>query len=126
MFMVAKPRRPARAVGAPFWAACAPPRPFSAVGTRISCELAEEAQVVLEEEADVVDPVLEHGHALDAHAERPPGDVFGIVAHVAQDLRMHHARTQDLQPARLLAYPTARARAGEAEDIDLGRRLGEW
>ena len=62
-------------------------------------ELLEEAQVVLEEEADVVDAVLEHGHALDAHAERPARDLFRVVADVAQHVGMHHARAQDLEPA---------------------------
>src|SRR5262252_6255141 len=68
-----------------------------------SCELPEEAEVVLEEQTDVVDPVLEHGHTLDAHAEGPARDLFRVVADIAKHLRVHHPRAQDLEPSRLLA-----------------------
>src|SRR5919206_2791218 len=86
---------------------------------RSSRELFEKAQVVFEEEADVVDAVLEHRDALDAHAEGPAGHLFGIVADVAQDLRVDHAGAENLEPARLLAYATALARAEEAQHVDL-------
>src|SRR5260370_7725118 len=79
----------------------------------MSRELSQEAQVVLEEQPEVVDPVLEHRDALDPHAERPPGDLLGVVADVPQHLRMHHPRAQDLDPAALLAQPAARAAAHE-------------
>src|SRR5207253_10666157 len=72
-----------------------------------SRELLQEAQVVLEEQSQIVDAVLQHRDALDTHAERPAGDLLGIVADVAQHLRMHHARAQDLEPAPLLAEPAA-------------------
>src|SRR5215475_6022549 len=91
----------------------------------MSGELPEEAQVVVEEQADVVDPVLEDRDPVDAHAEGPARDLLGIVAAVAQHLGVDHARAQDLQPARLLAYPTAGAAAQEAQHVDLRRRLGE-
>src|SRR3989449_985537 len=81
---------------------------------RSSCELIEEAEVVLEEEADVVHAVLQHGDPLDAHAERPAGDLFGIVAHVLQHLGMHYPRAEDLQPARLAADAASRAGAQAA------------
>ena len=55
-------------------------------------------------------PYLQHRDALDAHAEREAGDLFGIVADVAQHVRMHHARAEDLEPARLLAHAAARRR----------------
>ena len=38
---------------------------------------------------------------------------------------MHHARTEDLEPARLLAHAAATATAQEAQHVDLRRRLGE-
>src|SRR5215470_300594 len=90
-------------------------------------ELREEAHVVLEEQADVVDLVLEDGHALHAHAEGPPRDFLRIVAHVAQDVGMHHARAQDLDPPPVLAEPAAGAAALEAEHVRLrgGLREGE-
>src|SRR2546425_2396720 len=89
-----------------------------------SCELPQEAQVVLEEQADVVDAVLEHRDALAAQAERPAGDLFGIVADVPEHLRVHHPGAQDLEPA-VLADAAAAATAEEAEHVDLGGRLRE-
>src|SRR5437667_10661194 len=95
-----------------------PPAPRASPGG--SYELAEEAQVVLEEEADVVDAVLEHRDPLDAHAERPPRDRLGIVSHIAEHLRVDHPRAQDLEPARL-ADAAAHARAEDTEHIHFRR-----
>src|SRR6187397_1580465 len=53
-----------------------------------SRELAEEAQVVLVEEADVVDAVAHHGHPVDAEAEGEAGDGLRVVGHPAQ-ARVH-------------------------------------
>src|SRR5436309_11733515 len=61
--------------------------------------------------------VLEHRDAVDAHAEGPAGDLFRVVADVAQHLRVHHARAEDLEPAALLAEPAAGAVADEAQHI---------
>src|SRR5215471_2267950 len=90
-------------------------------------ELREEAHVVLEEQADVVDLVLEDGHALHAHAKGPARDFLRVVAHVAQDVGMHHARAQDLDPPPMFAEPAAGAAALEAEHVRLrgGLREGE-
>src|SRR5215467_9704677 len=88
-------------------------------------ELREEAHVVLEEQTDVVDLVLENGHPLHAHAEGPARDLLGIVAHVAQDVRVHHAGAQNLDPASMLAEPAARAAALEAEHVHLRGRFRE-
>ena len=69
--------------------------------------------------------VLEHGDALDAHPEGPAGHFLGIVAHVAEHVRVHHPRAEDLEPAALLADAAAVAAADEAQHVDLGRGLGE-
>src|SRR5437867_698276 len=114
IFMVASDTRPGCAAGARLRVRVAP-----------SCELAQEAQIVLEEETDVVDAVLEHGDALDAHPEGPTGDFFGIVADVPQHLRVDHARAEDLEPTGLLAHATAVATAQEADHVDFRRGLGE-
>src|SRR5262247_420140 len=101
---------------------------FRAVSSpRPDGELKQEAHVVLEEQTDVVDLVLEDGHPLHAHAEGPARNLLGIVAHVAQDVGMHHARAQDLDPTSVLAEPAARAAALEAEHVRLrgGLREGE-
>src|SRR6266702_6810120 len=93
-------------------------------------ELLEEAQVVLEEEAQVVDAVAEHRHPLDAEAEREAGDFGGHPA-VVEHLRVDHARPEDLQPAGLLARPAAlavfpaRPAAERARDVDLRAGLDE-
>ena len=47
--------------------------------------------------------ILEHGDALDAHAEGETGKDLGIDAAVAQHIGMDHAAAQDLQPAGPLA-----------------------
>src|SRR5699024_288199 len=54
-------------------------------------ELAQEAQVVLEHQADVVDAVLEHRDALKPDAERKAGVDFRVDAAVAQHVVVHHA-----------------------------------
>ena len=56
-----------------------------------SRKLFEKAQIVFEEQPDVVDAVPQHGYPLDAHAEGPARDRFRIIADVTQDLRMDHA-----------------------------------
>src|SRR6185295_6737450 len=87
-------------------------------------ELFEEAQVVLVEEADVVDPVLQHRHALHPHAEREAGVLLGVVADGLEHRRVHHAAAENLEPSRLLARAAPRAAARAAADVDLGARLG--
>src|ERR1700675_2659485 len=72
-------------------------------------DLSQEAHVVLEEEPDVVDLVLEDGDPLHAHAEGPARDFLGVIPDIAQDVRVHHPRAQDLDPASLLAEPAALA-----------------
>src|SRR5690606_24257192 len=82
---------------------------------RTSGELLEKAQVVLEEQAQIAHAVAQHREPLDAHAERIAAVRFRIHAHVSQNVRVHHAAPQNLEPPPGLRRP----------DIDLGRRLGE-
>src|SRR6266508_3270612 len=96
-----------------FWSTLAPGGGEGRVRGR-GGKLIQEAQVVLEEEPDVVDPVLEHGDALDTHAEGPARDLLGVIAHVAEHVGMYHARAQNLEPAGLAADATAGAGAREA------------
>ena len=81
-------------------------------------ELAQEAQVAVEEQAQVVDAVAQHRQPVDARAEGEADDALGVEAHVAHHLRMHLARARDLEPA-------AGQRAALEHDVDLGARLGE-
>ena len=63
-------------------------------------KLVQETRVVLEEELDVVDAVLEHGEAVEAHAEGEAGDFAGVVADVVEDRRVNHASAAKLNPDR--------------------------
>src|SRR5439155_9991581 len=80
---------------------------------RGSCELPQEAKVVDEEFAQVVDAVAQHRQAIGAHAEREALVALGIDADCAQDVRMHLARAGDFEPA------------GAEAHVDFGGRLGE-
>src|SRR5712664_868492 len=86
-------------------------------------ELLQEPQIVFVEQPDVVDAVLQHGHALEPEAERETGNLLRVVADGLEDGRMHHAAAEDLEPPRVLAGPAARAGAALATDVDLGARL---
>src|SRR5262249_34973476 len=99
------------------------PQPYGSF--LVSRESPEEAQVVLEEEAQIVDAVLQHRDALDAHPERPARVVLRIVADVLQHLRVHHPAAEDLEPAGLLAHTATVAVTGEAQHVHLGRGLRE-
>src|SRR5690348_10531695 len=90
-------------------------RGFSSLRLR---KLLKETYVVLEERPQVGDAVAQHCQPFDAHAEREAGVPLGVDAAVPQDVRMHHAAAQHLQPARaaVVAVPA---------DIHLGRGLGE-
>src|SRR5690242_13838123 len=81
-------------------------------------ELLEEAQVVLEERAQVRDAVAQHGKALDAEAEGEACVALRIDAAVLQHVRVDHAAAEHFQPAALavLRFPA---------DIHLGRGFGE-
>src|SRR2546426_5895217 len=74
---------------------------------RSRSELAEESEVVLEEEPDLGDAVPQHRDALEPHAEREARDLLGIVAHGAEHVGVHHPGAQHLEPARALAHAAA-------------------
>src|SRR6476659_4884521 len=84
------------------------PRPFR------SCELLQKPQVVLVEEAQVVDAIAQHREPVGAHAEREPLPAFRVDVDRAEHVRMHLAGAGDFEPAAV----------AEAH-VDLGRRLGE-
>ena len=85
----------------------------------------QETHIVVIEEPQIVDTVRKHGDALNPHTEGETRDLLGIVAAHLEDVRMHHARTEDLQPARALADAAALAVAHDARDVNLRARLGE-
>ena len=76
------------------------------------------AQVGREHVAQVGDAILEHGDAVEPHAEGEALVALRIEPAVADHVRVHHAGAEDLEPAAGLAD-----RGGV--DVDLHRRLGE-
>src|SRR5690606_19474315 len=62
-------------------------------------ELLEEADVVLEEGAQVVDAVAQHREALHAQPEGEAGVAFRVDADRLQHVRVDHAAAQHFQPA---------------------------
>src|SRR5687768_13480704 len=100
------------------------PRTRAARTAGPSCgELLEEPEIVLVEQADVVDAVFQHRDAFDAGAEGESRIAFGVVADGLEQRGVNHSAAEDLQPARVLADRTAFAAAALAADIDLGARL---
>src|SRR5262245_30958356 len=94
-------------------------------------ELAQEADVVLEEQPDLRHAVARHGDALESHAEREAGELLGVVAHRLEDVGVHHAGAEQLAPARSLAHraaafaDAARPVADRTGDVELATRLDE-
>src|SRR5580704_4959935 len=82
------------------------------------------ADVGLEESAQIRHAIFQHREAVDSDA---PGETLinaGIEAAISQDIRMHHAAAQNLEPILALAKAHL-ASLARALDIDFHRRLGE-
>src|SRR5262245_46686097 len=84
--------------------------------TFIAClsELVDEADVVGEHLAEVVDAVVLLRHPVDAEAEREAAPLLRVESADGEDVGVHHPATTELQP-----------RTVRATDVELGRRLGE-
>src|SRR5690606_22595233 len=83
-----------------------------------SVELFQEAQIALEELAQIIDAVAQHGQALQARSKRKTDVALRIQTIVAHHRRMHLSRARNFQPAPLV-------RAGGEHHVDFSRRLGE-
>src|SRR5882724_1783001 len=94
-------------------------------------ELPEEAHVVLEKNLNIVDAVLQHREAVDAHAEGKAADLFRVVIYEAVDGGIDHARAEKFNPRGALAFRTGVAirSAGSAAErtgnVEFDGRLGE-
>src|SRR6266851_3575325 len=95
-------------------------------------ELAEEADIVLKKDLDIVDAVLEHRKAVDADAESEAADLLGVVVHEAVDGGIDHAGAEKLDPCGAFAFRTsssacrcAGSAAERAGNVELDGRLGE-
>jgi len=65
----------------------------------LRCELAEHADVVFEEKADVVNLIVKKNGSVYTHAECIPAPYFRVYAAVFYDIWVHHAASHDFQPA---------------------------
>src|SRR2546426_5217882 len=81
-------------------------------------KLFQEAQVVTEEIANIVDAVFQHGNTLRPHTEGKSAKHLGVIATIAEHLRMHHTGSENLQPPTVLADRAALATADDAVHID--------
>src|SRR5690349_379922 len=90
-----------------------------------SRDLLEEAHVRVIQQADVRDAVARERDAGRSHAEGPARVPLGIETRGLEHLWMHHARAEDLDPARVLAHRAAGAVADAALDVHFGRGLRE-
>lgn len=90
-----------------------------------SLELAQEADIILREETQVLHLVLEVGDSLDTHSERVAGIYLRIYAAGLEHIRVNHAAAENLDPACSLAECASLAAADVAADVHLGRRLRE-
>ena len=91
----------------------------------LTLELFEEAQVVLEHQADVVDAVLKHGDTLDTNTESKAGVYLRVNAAVFQHAAVHNASPQNFDPAAVLAQGAALAVAFKATYVNLHTGLSE-
>src|SRR5580704_19511766 len=96
------------------------PRPF-----RLG-KLPQESHIILEKQRQLAHAVLHHRETIHAHAKRKTGEALGIVIHEAIHRGVHHPRTEQLNPTRLFANPTAASAADVATCIHFRQRLGEW
>ena len=100
--------------------------PFSWLKELVDIDVtAQELQVVLEHQADVVDAVFQHGDALDAYAEGETRILIRVNVAVLQHLAVDNTAAQNFDPAGVLAQGAALAAALKAADIDLHTGLGE-
>src|SRR5208337_1074067 len=93
-----------------------------------SRELLQKPYVALEEQLNLFHLVLQDGDAIHAHAEGKAADLAGVVAvllHKIEDVRVHHAAAEQLDPATVLALAAALAAAENAAHLHVGAGLGE-
>src|SRR6478752_5604735 len=96
---------------------------LSGRGMAAASELLQEADVVAEHVADVVDAVAHERQPVGAEAEREARPDLRVVADRGEHVGVHHAAAPELEPAGLAARATARPLAEQAVDVVLGGRL---
>src|SRR5579859_3400604 len=97
----------------------------------LSRKLLEEAHVTLIEKLNVIDSVFENRDSFHAHAPGEAVVLFRVVADEAIDVRIHHPRSENLDPPARLAHAapsaieTSAAAALEAGNLHVSARFGE-
>ena len=59
----------------------------------LGLKLTQEANVAIEEQAQIIDAISEHGETVGAHAKGKANEFFWVEAHVANHIRVNLART---------------------------------
>src|SRR6202521_2170250 len=90
-----------------------------------SRKLLEKLQVVLEEQAQIIDAIAQHRQMVDSHAEGIALPAFAVDARSLENIRMNHPAAQYFQPAGVLAQTASLADQEDTLDIGFGRRLGK-
>ena len=85
----------------------------------------QEAHVVLEVEAQILNAKLQHSDTLNTHTKGEATILSAIYAVGLQHVGVNHTATHNLQPAGALTYVTALATAQVTRHIHLSTRLGE-
>src|SRR5688572_24974900 len=95
-------------------------------------ELAQEPQIILKKEPDIVDAVFQHGNALHSHAEGEAGNLFRVITDEAKNRGINQAGTEYFQPAGAFANAAGLPRragattaANQTLDVDLSARFSE-
>src|ERR1700722_3359680 len=94
-------------------------------GFKLSCELAQEAYIVLKIELQIIDVVFELRQALNAQAESEAGITIRVVVYETVHGGIDHASAEQFDPARLLAHVAALAAAEHARRVHFHGRVGE-
>ena len=88
-------------------------------------KLVKEAQVVFEEQAQVVDTKTAHDDSFQTHAKSKAAVFLWIHITNFQNFGVNHATTQKLDPSLAFTQPATFAMAGKALDVQFCAGLGE-
>src|SRR5213594_293763 len=88
--------------------------------TLLPRELIQETQVVLEQQADIVDAELEHGDPIHPQSEGESRHDLRVVPRDPKNLGVDQTRPSHLQPPRMLAGGASPSRTEHAAQVELG------
>ena len=87
-------------------------------GESCLCKLLQELEVILKEQAKVINPVTQHGQSLYAHTEGIAGELFVVDTDGLEYIRVYHAATKYFNPAGVTTNTAAFTTAHHALNID--------